>query len=78
MEIIVTMIWSIWEVRNNAIFRNMAPSIQSCKRIFKREFAWVILRAKARYQPFISQWLEVHVQFFQSFSFLSLFHEIPL
>ena len=63
MEIIVTMIWSIWEVRNDAIFRNMAPSIQSFKRIFRREFAWVIhiLRAKANYKPFISQWLEVHV-----------------
>jgi hypothetical protein len=54
LEIIVTLLWSIWEIRNDAIFRNMAPSVQSWKRIFRREFAWVILRAKARYQPLMS------------------------
>lgn len=61
IEIVVSVLWSIWEVRNDAIFRFQPPSIQSFKRIFKREFAWVILRAKANYQPLISQWLEVLV-----------------
>jgi hypothetical protein len=51
----------IWEVRNDAIFRGIAPSVQSCKRIFKREFAWVILWARASFHPFISQWLETYV-----------------
>jgi len=26
MEIVVTLAWSIWEVRNDAMFRNIAPS----------------------------------------------------
>jgi hypothetical protein len=66
MEIIVTILWSIWEIRNDAIFTNIEPTVQSFRRIFKREFAWVILRAKASYQPSISQWIEVHVYFFSS------------
>lgn len=44
MEMIITMAWSMWGVRNDAIFRVIAASVQSCKRIFKIEFAWVILR----------------------------------
>jgi hypothetical protein len=46
---------------NWACVKAICPSIQSCKRIYGREFAWVILRAKASYQPFISQWQETHV-----------------
>jgi hypothetical protein len=33
MEIIITMLWSIWELRNDVIFRNIAPSITNCRRI---------------------------------------------
>jgi hypothetical protein len=61
MEILITMCWSIWSVRNDLIFRGIQPSLQRCKAIFKREFAQVILRAKAGYEPQISQWLEVYV-----------------
>ena len=34
MEIIVTMCWSIWAVRNDQIFRD--PTLQRCMSIFKR------------------------------------------
>ena len=61
MEIIVTMCWSIWSVRNDAIFRNAQPSIQSCKAVFKREFAQVILRAKSSLVPLLCQCLEAYV-----------------
>ena len=61
MEIIITMLWSIWEVRNDAIFRNIAPSVTNCRRIFKKEFAWIIIGAKTSYHPFIDQWLEAFV-----------------
>lgn len=57
MEIIITMSWSIWMVRNDLIFRGIQPSLSRCKHIFRKEFAQVILRAKASYKPFISQWL---------------------
>lgn len=38
LEILITMSWSIWSVRNDLIFRGIQPSVQRCKSIFKREF----------------------------------------
>lgn len=61
LEIIVTMCWSIWTVRNDAIFRGLPISIRSCKMIFKSEFALVILRAKYSFHPDIDLWLEAFV-----------------
>jgi hypothetical protein len=61
MEIIVTMCWSIWMMRNDLIFRNVAHSVQRCKVVFRQEFALVVLRAKASYQPGIDQWIELYV-----------------
>jgi hypothetical protein len=58
MEIIVTMCWAIWMMRNDIIFRNLAHSVQRCKNVFKTEFALVILRAKASLHPYIDQWLD--------------------
>jgi hypothetical protein len=57
MEIIVTMCWSIWSVRNEAIFNDVPPSLHRCKTIFKKEFALVLLRAKEKYHTFIDQWI---------------------
>lgn len=51
MEIVVTMCWSMWTIRNDIIFRNMPASVQRCKPIFKEEFALVILRSRDRYHP---------------------------
>jgi len=42
----VTMCWSIWVVRSEAIFNDVPPSLHRCKIIFKKEFALVLLRAK--------------------------------
>lgn len=61
MEIIISMCWAIWAVRNDAIFRGIQPSIHNAKRHFKSDFAQVIIRAKKTYVPFISQWLEAYV-----------------
>jgi len=58
MKIIVLMCWSIWSVRNNLIFRNQEASMQHCKYIFGYVFGLVVLRAKKRYLPLISLWLE--------------------
>jgi hypothetical protein len=60
MEIIITMCWAIWMMRNDIIFRNIAHLVSRCKAVFK-EFALVILRARTSYQPSIVQWLEVFV-----------------
>ena len=61
VEVIVTMCWSIWSMRNDAIFNNLAPSLQRCKMVFRKEFALVILRGKAKFHPLVDQWLEVFV-----------------
>jgi len=61
MEILVTMCWSIWTVKNDVIFKGIPTSIQRCKLIFRTEFALVILRAKAAYHPSIDSWLEAFV-----------------
>jgi hypothetical protein len=58
MEIIVTMYWSIWMMRNDAIFINIPHSIQWCKQVFKTEFALVKLRAKPALRQSLSFWLE--------------------
>lgn len=60
-EIIVTMCWSIWSMRNDVILRNEQASVQRCKTIFKSEFALVILKAKSRYSPHAQLWLEAYV-----------------
>jgi multisubunit Na+/H+ antiporter MnhE subunit len=61
LEIIVTMCWAIWTVRNDVIFRGIPASIQRCKSIFGAEFALVILRAKTTLHPAIDLWLEAFV-----------------
>ena len=61
MEIIVTMCWAIWIMRNDIIFRNLGHSVQRCRSVFKKEFALVILRAKTSLHPRIVSWLEAFV-----------------
>lgn len=58
MEIIITMSWSIWAIRNDWIFNNVHPSIQACKRKFIREFSLVIIRAKPLMAPPMASWLD--------------------
>jgi hypothetical protein len=57
MEIIILICWTIWQMRNGLIFRNIPPSLQEAKRAFKSEFALLLHRAKRSYFPVIDQWL---------------------
>jgi hypothetical protein len=61
MEIVITMCWAIWTCRNDVIFRAIPTSVQNCKRIFRAEFALVILRAKPSTQSALKQWPEAYV-----------------
>jgi sulfur transfer complex TusBCD TusB component (DsrH family) len=61
MEIVVTMCWAIWIMRIDIIFKNISQSAQRCKYVFKKEFALVILRAKAALHPSIDLWLDSFV-----------------
>jgi len=58
MEIIVAMFWAIWSARNDAIFKNLQHSLQSCKVVFKQELARVKLRAKKDLQLQLQLWLD--------------------
>lgn len=61
LEIIVTMCWSIWMMRNDAIFRGLPHSVRRCKQMFKTKFALVKLRAKARLRPSLDSWIAAFV-----------------
>jgi hypothetical protein len=61
MEIIISMCWAIWSLRNDAIFRNIQPTISHARQNFRIDFAHVILRTKSSYVPSISLWLDAYV-----------------
>jgi hypothetical protein len=61
MDVIIIMSWSIWMARNNFIFNGLQPSLQLAKTCFRKEFALVILRAKASLKYLMSIWLEAYV-----------------
>lgn len=58
MEVIIIFCWAIWMTRNNLIFRQIPPSIQSYKHIFKTEFLWLLCRANRKYFPNIQEWID--------------------
>jgi len=61
MDIIITFCWNIWMQRNDLIFQGIQPSPQCCMQLFKKDFALVTLRAKARYKDHMLEWLEALV-----------------
>jgi hypothetical protein len=58
MEVIILLCWAIWMCRNNFIFRQIPPSTQNCKFIFKTEFNLLLCRARRKYFPKIQEWLD--------------------
>jgi hypothetical protein len=61
MEIIILFCWAIWMTRNNLIFRQIQPSVQECKGIFKRELVDLLCRAKRKYFPKIQEWIDARL-----------------
>jgi hypothetical protein len=61
MEILITMRWSIWTMRNDLIFRNIPHSMHRYKQVFRKEFALIILRAKPKFYLQIDLWLQAFV-----------------
>lgn len=57
MEIITLMCWTIWKARNDLIFRQINPMMESAKADFRKEFGLLLLRAKKSYSPQIDQWI---------------------
>jgi hypothetical protein len=58
MDIIIMLSWCIWMERNDFIFNDKQPAIDSVRDRFKTEFVWVILRAKAVRKPNMSLWID--------------------
>jgi hypothetical protein len=58
MEAIIIMSWSIWTLRNDAIFRGIPASSLRGAEIFKDIFGLLLWRAKKKYFYVISSWLE--------------------
>jgi hypothetical protein len=58
MDIIIMLSWCIWMERNDFIFKEKQSAIASVGDRFKKEFAWVILRAKAVRKPSMSLWID--------------------
>jgi hypothetical protein len=58
MEIIITMCWSIWNVRNGWLFKNEDPTVDQYKLIFKREIKLITHRSKRGYVSQLQVWLQ--------------------
>jgi hypothetical protein len=50
MEVVILFCWSIWMQRNDFIFKGIPPSLERCFQNFRKEFAFAVLRAKARWE----------------------------
>jgi hypothetical protein len=57
MEIVILMVWSIWNTRTDWIFSGLDPSVQQCRDKFVREFSLLLLRAKLASIPALQSWL---------------------
>jgi hypothetical protein len=58
MEVIILMMWSIANIRNDWIFSNKDPTVEGCKRRFINDFRLLLHRAKRKYFPTIELWLD--------------------
>jgi hypothetical protein len=57
MEVFIVAAWSIWKERNNLLFNNVIPNIDSWMVRFKTDFELLRHRAKEKLHPFISSFL---------------------
>jgi hypothetical protein len=61
MQIIILFCWAIWMTRNSLIFKQIQPSVQECKGIFKQELVNLLCRAKRKYFPKIQEWIDARL-----------------
>lgn len=59
MEVIIILCWSIWTIRNDAIFRGLPIDCLRCLELFKFNFGQLLWRAKKKYFPLIESWLQL-------------------
>ena len=58
MEILITGCWSIWEQRNDDIFRGIAPSVDRCVIRFKSFLSLSMHRARPSLKDGMQSWLD--------------------
>jgi hypothetical protein len=50
--------WAIWTVKNDCIFKSVAPSLYRCRKKFKDEMALLIHKAKRKSYHGLATWVE--------------------
>jgi hypothetical protein len=58
MVVVILMCWSIWNSRNDLIFKNIRPQVQVCKGNFINEIKLVVHRVKPSLLPSFELWLQ--------------------
>ena len=61
MEVIILGCWGIWMTRNDLIFQQLIPSVQSCRFTFKKESALALHRAKNSVVDMMKEWTDSHL-----------------
>jgi hypothetical protein len=61
MDIIILTAWSIWISRNNKIFNNQTPSIETWKFIFLQEAKLLTYRMKKKHADTFKEWLQSQI-----------------
>jgi hypothetical protein len=62
MDIIILAAWSIWNIRNNKIFKNQRPTFQSWKFLFHQELHMLQYRMKKKNVQFFKAWLQSQIK----------------
>ena len=57
MEVLILMSWAIWKARNDFIFRQILPNLQSTRSFFRDELKLLMLRMKRSVIPRFEQWI---------------------
>jgi len=58
MMVAILMTWTIWTVRNDYIFRNVQPNLQTAKEFFRKELTLLSLRAKTKVSVTFDLWIQ--------------------
>jgi hypothetical protein len=57
LDLFILVCWGIWMVRNDVIFRNQNPLLQSCRRYVLEEVKLLLLRVKSSLAPSLNSWI---------------------
>jgi hypothetical protein len=59
LDIIILGCWSIWRTRNNFLFKDVTPNLYRCKKLFKKELALLVFKAKRKSYAGLADWVKL-------------------